>query len=110
MPVAQCGAQRLQPSGVPRHFWTPHLITSTSRDDWERARLYGRTATGLLRYHHPMADTSPTRMTRLCALRESMMAHNLLAVAARRSSTPGGWPLLSATRHPRPVSPPSSGF
>ncbi|MFJ9008480.1 erythromycin esterase family protein [Streptomyces canus] len=61
----------------------PHLITATSRDDWERARLYGRTATGLLRYHHSMADTSPTRMTRLCALRDAMMAHNLLAVAAR---------------------------
>ncbi|CAM5439391.1 erythromycin esterase family protein [Streptomyces aurantiogriseus] len=62
---------------------TPHLITATSRDDWDRARLYGRTATGLLRYHYWMADTSPARMTRLCALRDSMMAHNLLAVAAR---------------------------
>lgn len=62
---------------------TPHLITTTSRDDWDRARLYGRTATGLLRYHYWMADTSPARMTRLCALRDLMMAHNLLAVAAR---------------------------
>ncbi|MFJ4205402.1 erythromycin esterase family protein [Streptomyces sviceus] len=62
---------------------TPHLITASSRDDWDRACLYGRTATGLLRYHHGMADTSPARMTRLCALRDSMMAHNLLAVAAR---------------------------
>ncbi|MEU3654324.1 erythromycin esterase family protein [Streptomyces sp. NPDC032161] len=62
---------------------TPHLITATSRDDWDRARLYGRTATGLLRYHYWMADTSPARMTRLCALRDLMMAHNLLAIAAR---------------------------
>ncbi|MEV5173711.1 erythromycin esterase family protein [Streptomyces flaveolus] len=62
---------------------TPHLITATSRDEWDRARLYGRTATGLLRYHYWMADTSPARMTRLCALRDVMMAHNLLAVAAR---------------------------
>ncbi|MFI6686940.1 erythromycin esterase family protein [Streptomyces sp. NPDC050485] len=62
---------------------TPHLLAATSRDDWDRARLYGRTATGLLRYHHWMADTSPARMTRLCALRDLMMAHNLLAVAAR---------------------------
>lgn len=62
---------------------TPHLITTTSRDDLDRARLYGRTATGLLRYHHWMADTSPARMTRLCALRDLMMSHNLLAVAAR---------------------------
>ncbi|MFB7076101.1 erythromycin esterase family protein [Streptomyces sp. NPDC056308] len=62
---------------------TPHLLAATSPDDWDRARLYGRTATGLLRYHHSMADTSPARMTRLCTLRSSMMAHILLAVAAR---------------------------
>ncbi|WP_407547656.1 erythromycin esterase family protein [Streptomyces sp. Pv4-95] len=62
---------------------TPHLLAETSRDDWDRACLYGRTATGLLRYHHWMADTSPARMARLCALRDLMMARNLLAVAAR---------------------------
>ncbi|MFF4951372.1 erythromycin esterase family protein [Streptomyces chattanoogensis] len=62
---------------------TPHLITATSWDDWDRARLYGRTATGLLRYHYWMADTSPSRMARLCALRDSMMAANLLALAER---------------------------
>ncbi|MEV4031455.1 erythromycin esterase family protein [Streptomyces umbrinus] len=62
---------------------TPHLITTTSRDDLDRARLYARTATGLLRYHHWMADPSPARMTRLCALRDLMMSHNLLALAAR---------------------------
>ncbi|MEU9112794.1 erythromycin esterase family protein [Streptomyces sp. NPDC048483] len=62
---------------------TPHLITATSRDDWDRARLYGRTATGLLRYHYWMADTSPARMTRLVGVRDQMMADNLLAVAAR---------------------------
>lgn len=60
----------------------PHLL-ATSRDDWDRARLYGRTVTGLLRYHYWMADTSSARMTRLCALRDVMMAHNLLALAAR---------------------------
>ncbi|MGW7368340.1 erythromycin esterase family protein [Streptomyces sp. NPDC054841] len=62
---------------------TPHLITATSPEDWDRARLYARTATGLLRYHHWMADTSPARMTRLVSVRDQMMAHNLLAVAAR---------------------------
>ncbi|MFJ4775808.1 erythromycin esterase family protein [Streptomyces sp. NPDC088762] len=62
---------------------TPHLIAATSRDDWDRARLYGRTARGLLRYHHWMADTSPARMTRLLGARSRMMADNLLAVAAR---------------------------
>ncbi|MFF1262717.1 erythromycin esterase family protein [Streptomyces sp. NPDC058321] len=62
---------------------TPHIIAATSREDRDRARLYGRTATGLLRYHFWMADTSPSRMTRLVGLRDSMMAANLLALAER---------------------------
>lgn len=61
----------------------PHLITTTSREDWDRARLYGRTATGLLLYHHWMADASPARMTRLLGQRDRMMADNLLALAER---------------------------
>ncbi len=62
---------------------TPHLIAASSREAWDRARLYGRTATGLLRYHHWMADTSPARMTGLLSVRDSMMAANLLALAER---------------------------
>ncbi|QIP86370.1 erythromycin esterase family protein [Streptomyces sp. Tu 2975] len=62
---------------------TPHLVTATSGDDRYRAHLHGRTATGLLRYHHWMADTSPGRLPRLVGVRDQMMAHNLLAVAAR---------------------------
>ncbi|MFG2720106.1 erythromycin esterase family protein [Streptomyces sp. NPDC048416] len=62
---------------------SPHLIMTTSRDDWDRARLYARTATGLLRYHFWMADTSPGRTTRLTSLRDRMMADNLLAIAER---------------------------
>ncbi|MFF4011252.1 erythromycin esterase family protein [Streptomyces sp. NPDC001717] len=62
---------------------TPHLLASTSRDDWDRACLYGRTATGLLRYHHWMADASPARLTRLVGLRGQIMARNLLALAER---------------------------
>ncbi|MFE7098571.1 erythromycin esterase family protein [Streptomyces erythrochromogenes] len=62
---------------------TPHLITATSREEWERARLYGRTATGLLRYHHWMADPSPDRLARLTGVRDLMMADNLLALAER---------------------------
>jgi erythromycin esterase-like protein len=62
---------------------TPHLITASSRDDWHRARLYGRAATGLLRYHFWMADSSPSRLTRLVGLRDQMMADNLLAAAER---------------------------
>ncbi|MFD7921711.1 erythromycin esterase family protein [Streptomyces sp. NPDC059740] len=59
------------------------LLAAASREDWDRACLFGRTAAGLLRYHHWMADPSPARMTRLCAQRDVMMAHNLLAAAAR---------------------------
>lgn len=62
---------------------TPHLIAVSSQDEWDRAHLYGRAATGLLRYHHWMADTSPGRMPRLLGLRSSMIAANLLAVAER---------------------------
>jgi erythromycin esterase-like protein len=65
---------------------TPYLIAASSREDWHRARLYGRTATGLLRYHFWMADTSPSRMARLLGLRASMMAANLLALAERGSA------------------------
>jgi erythromycin esterase-like protein len=61
----------------------PHLIAATSRDAWDRARLYARTAVGLLRYHHWLADTSPGRMTRLLGVRDRMMADNLLALAER---------------------------
>ncbi|MDK0523694.1 erythromycin esterase family protein [Streptomyces sp. ML-6] len=61
----------------------PHLIGTVPQDEGDRLRLYGRTATGLLRYHHWMADPSPARMTRLVGLRDQMMAHNLLALAER---------------------------
>lgn len=62
---------------------TPHLIAETSREDWDRARLYGRTAVGLLRYHRGMADASPARMNHLLGVRDQMMSHNLLALAER---------------------------
>ncbi|MEU9735136.1 erythromycin esterase family protein [Streptomyces sp. NPDC048002] len=62
---------------------TPHLLTAAPRAHWHRARLHARTATGLLRYHHWMADGSPARMTRLLGVRDRMMAGNLLALAER---------------------------
>ncbi|MFD5270248.1 erythromycin esterase family protein [Streptomyces sp. NPDC058335] len=62
---------------------TPHLIAADSRDERDRARLYGRTATGLLRYHYWMADPSPSRLNRLVGLRDLMMAGNLLALVER---------------------------
>ncbi|MER7699619.1 MULTISPECIES: erythromycin esterase family protein [unclassified Streptomyces] len=63
--------------------WTPHLITVASREAFERTLLYARAATGLLRYHFWMADTSPHRLSRLVGLRDQMMAGNLLALAER---------------------------
>lgn len=62
---------------------TPHLIASTSREDWELARLYARTATGLLRYHAQLADPVPDRWARLSGIRDAMMAANVLAAAER---------------------------
>ncbi|MEI8410727.1 MULTISPECIES: erythromycin esterase family protein [unclassified Kribbella] len=59
----------------------PQLVSEP--DAWDRARLYGRTATGLLRYHYWMADTSPGRMAWLLGVRDAMMAANLLALAER---------------------------
>ncbi|WP_433478087.1 erythromycin esterase family protein [Spirillospora sp. CA-142024] len=63
---------------------------AASRDDRDRARLYGRTATGLLRYHYWMADTSPARMAWLVGLRSRMMAGNLLAIAERGAAFVNG--------------------
>lgn len=61
----------------------PHLIAATSRDVWWRADLYGRAATGLLRYHAAMADTTPARIGKLLAVRDTMMADNLDAIVRR---------------------------
>nr|WP_229871784.1 erythromycin esterase family protein [Streptomyces longisporoflavus] len=79
---------------------TPHLLATTSRQELDRARLYGRTATGLLRYHHWMADTSPARMARLLGVRDQMMAHNLIAVAEAAEATE---PAEPAERAPAPA-------
>ncbi|MFF3837685.1 erythromycin esterase family protein [Streptomyces sp. NPDC001930] len=82
---------------------TPRLVATGSRDDGDRARLYGRTATGLLRYHYWMADTSPSRMTRLVSLRDRMMADNLLALAgvdAGAAAAGAGGPTARVDRAP----------
>ncbi|MFC9794705.1 erythromycin esterase family protein [Streptomyces sp. NPDC127584] len=59
----------------------PRPAVTGSPDDADRARLYARTATGLLRYHYWLADSSASRMARLVSLRDRMMADNLLALA-----------------------------
>jgi erythromycin esterase-like protein len=64
---------------------SPQLIAATSRDEWWRAWLYGRTAAGLLRYHAAMAETTDSRVARLLGLRDVMMADNLNAILARES-------------------------
>ncbi|MEV4346899.1 erythromycin esterase family protein [Actinoplanes sp. NPDC049596] len=48
----------------------------------DRARLYARTATGLLHYHRCMADPTPARLNRVLDQRAAMMTANLLAVTA----------------------------
>lgn len=61
----------------------PSLRSASSEREVERAELRARSAVGLLRYHAAMADPSEDRLQRLCALRDAMMAANLLALAAR---------------------------
>ncbi|WP_203830230.1 erythromycin esterase family protein [Actinoplanes palleronii] len=59
------------------------LLATQAPELTDRALLYARTATGLLRYHAAMADPAPSRLNRMCALRDGMMAANLLATADR---------------------------
>ncbi|MGE7388908.1 erythromycin esterase family protein [Streptomyces sp. NPDC004126] len=61
----------------------PQLIAAGPQEEWDRAALYARTATGLLRYHHWTADGSSARWARLAGVRDAMMARNLLALAGR---------------------------
>lgn len=67
---------------------SPRLVAAASEEDWRRARLHGRTASGLLRYHAAMADGSGSRaaqMSRLLGQRDAMMSENLRAIAAREA-------------------------
>jgi erythromycin esterase-like protein len=61
----------------------PHLVAASTPDEWDRARLFGRTAAGLLRYHDRLAGTTAGRMPQILSARASMMAGNLLATADR---------------------------
>ncbi len=62
---------------------TPALRRETSPDVLEDARLAGRTAAGLLAYHGVMARDTEHRWQHLSALRDTMMAENLRAIADR---------------------------
>lgn len=65
------------------HTQRPGLVAATESDAWWRARLQGRSAAGLLRYHAGMADPTDARIYRLSGLRDAMMAENLLAATER---------------------------
>jgi erythromycin esterase-like protein len=82
---------------------TPDQIAATSRAEWDRARLYARTATGLLRYHAVLADPGPSRMERALAVRAAMMAANLRAIDDR-----GAGPTLVFAHHAHLQRTPSS--
>jgi erythromycin esterase-like protein len=62
---------------------TPRLRHLTSPDDLENALLAVRTAAGLLAYHEAMARDTEHRWHRLAAIRATMMAENLHAIADR---------------------------
>jgi erythromycin esterase-like protein len=82
---------------------SPHLLATTSHDEWWQAQLYGRTAAGLLRYHVGTANASATRVARLLGLRDTMMADNLKAIVehqAQRGPTLAFAHNLHLQKHP----------
>ena len=62
----------------------PRLIRDTSTGSWNRARVLATTAIGLLTYHAAMAEpgTQSQRIGRLLAVRDALMAQNLLDILA----------------------------
>lgn len=87
----------------------PQLLAASTPQEWDRAHLHARTATGLLRYHFWMADPTPARMTRLLGIRDAMIAGNLLALAehgpvlvsAHNSHLQRGRSTMAMWDHPR---------
>ncbi|MEV4640170.1 DUF6194 family protein [Actinoplanes sp. NPDC049548] len=62
----------------------PRLIQDTSPQSWHQARILATTAIGLLAYHAAMAEpgTQSQRIGRLLAVRDALMAQNLLDILA----------------------------
>jgi erythromycin esterase-like protein len=62
----------------------PGLIRDTSEHSWNRARVLATTVIGLLAYHAAMAEpgTQSQRVGRLLAVRDALMAQNLLDILA----------------------------
>lgn len=65
----------------------PHLIAATSREEWDRARIHAATALDLLRYHRQAAERieESERWSRLSAVRDAIMARNLLDIREREA-------------------------
>ncbi|MQM28000.1 erythromycin esterase family protein [Glycomyces albidus] len=65
----------------------PHLIAATSRAAWDRARIHAATAVDLLRYHRQAAERidEAERWSRLSAVRDAIMARNLLDIRDREA-------------------------
>ncbi|MGW4242865.1 erythromycin esterase family protein [Nocardia sp. NPDC004722] len=69
------------------HSQAPQLIAETSRAQWFRALTQLTAGLGLLRYHAQCAKPLPAavRVTPLLAIRDTLMAHNLLAIRRQES-------------------------
>ena len=66
------------------YAYAPRLIKDTSTESWNRARVLATTTIGLLAYHAAMAEpgTQSERIGRLLAVRDALMAQNLLDILA----------------------------
>ncbi|NUT18058.1 MAG: erythromycin esterase family protein [Hamadaea sp.] len=76
----------------------PQLIAATSADAWWRAELHVRMAARLLQYHAALAHDWPGRINRLMALRDAIMAENLLSIVEREARR-GPTLVFSANAH-----------
>lgn len=65
----------------------PELIAATSREAWSRAKIHLASGLGLLRYHAQAAQRleNGVRWSRLSALRDALMAQNLLDIRDREA-------------------------
>ncbi|MBF6168723.1 erythromycin esterase family protein [Streptomyces gardneri] len=69
----------------------PELIAATSHAEWITAETHLTAGLGLLRYHKQSADRQldeTARVSRMLAVRDALMAQNLLAI--RRAESPRG--------------------
>ncbi|MFI6026033.1 erythromycin esterase family protein [Amycolatopsis magusensis] len=79
----------------------PKLIATTSRTAWLNAEVHLTAGLGLLRYHAQCAkpvDPMPARVSELGAVRDALMAQNLLSLR-RTESSRGGTMLFAHNKH-----------